>query len=179
MESNDVCPILIMRRPAVAAWECRPAEDETDMKSILTVILSLVAAIVVPCAAAAAVPGGEERLAAVLAARCDSLTQSTTGEVIAVVVDDGRERLLIRDGAKEYAALFEALLDSDDGVVCDCRDDYDARICYAVLCCRAYRDGCVVSHIVMPLNENDATKGDITYPLERRITDSLLRLIAF
>jgi len=31
----------------------------------------------------------------------------------------------------------------------------------------------------MPLNENDATKGDIAYPLERRITESLLRLIAF
>lgn len=118
-------------------------------------------------------------MAAELAARCDSLARAASGDVIAVVVDDGRERVLARAEAADYAPLFEALLDGGDHVRCDCRDDYDARICYAVLCCRAYRDGCVLSHIVMPLNENDATKGDIAYPLERRITESLLRFIAF
>lgn len=101
------------------------------------------------------------------------------GEVIAVVVDDGRQRVLQEAERGDYAVLFEALLGDDTAVGCDCRDDYDARICYAVLCCRAYRDGCVISQIIMPLNEDDATKGDMVYPLERRITDPLLRLIAF
>lgn len=141
--------------------------------------MTLFAAAASVCMVSASQPASGDPMAAGLAARCDMLVRGVTGEVIVVVVDDGRQRVLHDAERGDYAALFEALLEGDTAVECDCRDDYDARICYAVLCCRAYRDGCVISQIIMPLNENDATKGDMTYPLERRITDSLLRLIAF
>lgn len=139
------------------------------MNVLIRIVLSVAA--IPPCC--------DDPIVAELSARCDALAGDRHIDVIAVAVDDGRERVLIRDSAEDYAALFEVLFDGEETVECDCRDDYDARICYAVMCCRAYRDGRTVAHIVMPLNETDATKGDIAYPLERRITDALLRLIAF
>lgn len=176
--------MLIMSRTMRGATACRIAGIAAEtkrfvMRNGIRIVTALFAAAALTCTATASRPVGDDRAAAELAARCDSLVRGVAGEVIAVVVDDGRQRVLQEAERGDYAVLFEALLGDDTAVGCDCRDDYDARICYAVLCCRAYRDGCVISQIIMPLNENDATKGDMVYPLERRITDPLLRLIAF
>lgn len=132
-----------------------------------------------PLAGGYACGAGPRDAAAELAGICDSLVRGRGGDAIAVAADDGRCRIILRADAAEYETLFEELLDGDAAIDCDCLDDYDSRICYAVMCCRAYRCGEPVSHIVMPLNEFDATKGDIVYPLDRSITDPLLRLIAF
>lgn len=149
------------------------------MNGFVRTVLWVAAAIFTHATAVATLPDGDDRIVAELSARCDRLVGDRRGDMIAVAVDDGREIVLAADGSQDYEVLFEVLFEAEEHVVCDCRDDYDARICYAVLCCRAYRDGRLVSHIVMPLNETDSTKGDIAYPLEPRITDALLRIIAF
>lgn len=173
-----------MSRTMRGAAACRIAGIAAEtkrfvMRNGIRIVMALFAVAALTCTATAFRPVGGDRAAAELAARCDSLVRGVAGEVIAVAVDDGRERVLYGAEQGDYAVLFEELLGREAAVECDCRDDYDARICYAVLCCRAYRNGCVISQIVMPLNEDDATKGDMVYPLERRITDPLLRLIAF
>ena len=149
------------------------------MKSAVIVILAQVVSMFWAGSVCAQPPSDGDVVASDLVARCDAVADNAVGDVIVVVVDDGRERVLGCDGHADYALLFDRLFDDDNPVECDCRDDYDARICYAVLCCRAYRDGRAVAHIIMPLNEHDATKGDMVYPLERGITDLLLSLIAF